>query len=68
MYLLERADTLLAFLEEKFFLRHRHDKPPKAYSDHTLSNMLKEKSDSVGLEQKAGVEHVHGKLLHRIKL
>ena len=64
---LESAETLLAFLDESFFLLHAEDKPPKAYSDHTMSNMLKGTGKSVGLEQKAGVEHVHGKLLHRIK-
>lgn len=61
---------LLAFLDQEFFLRHRRGKPPKPYTKGTVKNVLrggKKGGNCLGLEQRAGVEHVENKLMHRFK-
>ncbi|CAL8468252.1 g7791 [Coccomyxa elongata] len=68
---LTSAEALLAFLDSVFFLRHySRKKPPRAYNDKTINCVLRggrEGSNCKGLEHRAGVEHVNGKLMHRIK-
>ena len=70
---LASAEKLLALLDQPFFMRHtKTKKPPEPYNDNTINNVLRgagsrEGLDCPGLQQRAGVEHVDGKLVHRIK-
>ncbi|CAL8463016.1 g2550 [Coccomyxa elongata] len=67
---LVNAEALLDFMDEPFFMRHRHTMAPKAYNKNTIKNVLiggRENSKCEGLERRAGVPHISGKLMHKIK-
>ncbi|CAL8464505.1 g4040 [Coccomyxa elongata] len=72
---LASAEALLAWLDQEFFMRHtkKNKKPPRAYGEKTIGNVLRgqggreEQGNCFGLEQRVGVERVEGRLMHRIK-
>ncbi|BDA41777.1 hypothetical protein COCOBI_02-5710 [Coccomyxa sp. Obi] len=66
------AEALQAFLDKPFFMRHTKKKPPQAYNENTINNVLRgagsrKGMNCPGLEHRAGVQHADGKLMHRIK-
>ncbi|BDA41864.1 hypothetical protein COCOBI_02-6590 [Coccomyxa sp. Obi] len=66
---LDSAEALLAFLDKPFFMRHTKNKPPAAYNKNTINNVLRGRkgTNCLGLQQRVGVQHVDGKLMHKIK-
>ncbi|CAL8472230.1 g11772 [Coccomyxa elongata] len=67
---LTSAEALLEFLGKEFFMRHSKKNGPQRYGEDTIDNVLRggrKGSNCKGLEHRAGVQHVDGKLMHRIK-
>lgn len=61
-------EDLVAFMDERFFMRHfKKKKRPDPYTEETLKNVLAGTKKSPGLEKRVGLRHIPGKMMHRIK-